>query len=91
MAKLPLKARMLQYIVKKGTPVTVDDIMNDLAEEYKGEKLFNRKLIEEYFDALIGVGFLKNEKLDFNDKDELVVYATATEYGKDRSRFIPEK
>ena len=91
MAKLPLKARMLQYIVKKGTPVTVDDIMNDLAEEYKGEKLFNRKLIEEYFDALIGVGFLKNEKLEFNDEDELVVYATATEYGKERSRLIPEK
>ena len=91
MAKLPLKARILQYAVQKGSAVTIEDIMKDLEPEYSGEKLFNKKLIEEYFDALLGVGFLKNEKLEFNDKDELVIYATVTDYGKDRSRYIPDR
>ena len=91
MAKLPLKARILQYAVQKGSAVTIEDIMKDLEPEYSGEKLFNKKLIEEYFDALLGVGFLKNEKLEFNDQDELVIYATVTDYGKDRSRYIPDR
>ena len=90
-ASLPLKARILQYGVKKGTEFTIDDIMRDLEPEYGGEKLFNRKLFDEYFGALIGVGFLKNERLEFDKNDELVIYSTATEYGKERSRLIPER
>ena len=90
-ATLPLKARILQYGVKKGSEFTIDDIMRDLEPEYGGERLFNRKLIDEYLSALIGVGFLKDERLEFDANDNLVIYATATEYGKDRSRYIPER
>ena len=88
MAALPLKVRILQYAIQKETSFTVDDVMNDLASEYPGEKMFNKKLISEYIDAMIGVGFLKNDDLELDANGELVIHAIVTEYGKERQKYI---
>lgn len=86
---LPLKARMLQYAVQKNAEFCVDDIMTDLEPEYGGEKMFNKKLVTEYFDALLGVGFFNGTRMEFDENGELKVYCRVTEYGKKRAKFVP--
>ena len=88
MAALPLKVRILQYAIEKGTSFTVDDVMNDLAAEYPDEKMFKKKLINEYIEAMIGVGFLKNDDLELDADGKLIVHAIVTEYGKERQKYI---
>ena len=88
MAALPLKVRILQYAIQKDSSFTVDDVMKDLAAEYPDEKMFNKKLINEYVEAMIGVGFLKNDDLELDENGELIVHAIVTEYGKEREKYI---
>ena len=88
MAALPLKVRILQYALEKGASFTVDDVMKDLAAEYPNEKMFNKKLINEYIEAMIGVGFLKNDDLELDADGELIVHAIVTEYGKERQKYM---
>jgi saccharopine dehydrogenase-like NADP-dependent oxidoreductase len=89
--KLPLKTRMLEYAVKSEGSFTVNDMIRDLKKEYDGEKIFRRKQVEEYFDALLGVGFFKDESLEFDDEDNLIVRCNVTDYGRLRARYIPKE
>lgn len=85
---LPLKTRILDYAIEKNAAFTADDIMRDLAGEYPGEKILNKKLVDEYIDAMIGVGFLKNDSLEFDADGKLLIHAIVTDYGKERKKYI---
>ena len=86
--KLPLKTRILEYAIDLGKDFVVDDVMSALASEYKGEKIFTRKQVEEYVDSYLGIGFLKGESTEFDSKGELVVHCKVTEYGLSRKKYM---
>ena len=44
--QLPLKTRILQYAIERGTEFSLNDVMKDLKKEYEGERIFNKKQIE---------------------------------------------
>lgn len=84
--QLPLKTRILQYAMQMQGDFTVKDIMNGIANEYRGERLFNEKLIDEYFQSFIGIGFFEQADLKFDEKGELVTICKVTDYAKDRAK-----
>ncbi|MCH1981918.1 hypothetical protein MCG98_04955 [Ruminococcus sp. OA3] len=86
--QLPLKTRILQYALLKEEDFTVDDIMKGIENEYKGERLFNKKLIEEYFQSFVGIGFFEESRLEFDNNGELITYCKATDYAKDRCKML---
>ena len=86
--QLPLKTRILQYALQQKEPFTVDTIMKGLENEYQDERIFNRKLIEEYFQSFIGIGFFSEDKLEFDENHELVSWCRATDYAKERCRSL---
>ena len=86
--KLPLKTRILQYAILRGTQFTANDVYHDLAGEYGGEKLFTRKTVEEYIDSFLGISFLQAAKLEFDPSGALLIHCQITEYGKTRLKYI---
>ena len=86
--QLPLKTRILQYALLTEEDFTVDDIMKGIENEYKGERLFNKKLIEEYFQSFVGIGFFEESRLEFDNNGELITYCKTTDYAKDRCKML---
>lgn len=85
---LPLKTRILQFAIERGQPFTLSDVFDGLIPEYDGERLFNRKTVEEYTEALLGVGFLKATNMSFDENGQLLIEYQATDYGKSREKYI---
>lgn len=86
---LPLKTRILEYVIDAQKAVTVDDIFRDLASEYKGEGLFNKKRIQYYLDSFLGVKFMDPEKVEYDEEGNLVIHAVITDYGLSREKYLP--
>ncbi|MCH4166336.1 MAG: hypothetical protein LKF74_05075 [Megasphaera sp.] len=89
--KLPLKTRILQYAINKGSDFTVQDVLQDLQSEYEGEAIFTPKHVEEYVDSFLGVGFFKAAQLEFDSQDNLVIHCVITEYGRERDKYLPKE
>lgn len=86
---LPLKIRILEYIIEKSAPVTTDELMKALKAEYGGERQFTKKRVESYLGQLLGVGFLEAESMKMGKNNELEIAYKITDYGLSRERFIP--
>lgn len=86
--QLPLKTRMLQYAIQRGTSFNKNDIMNDLSGEYPGESLFSKKQIEAYLDELLVVGFLKKEDVVYDADGSLLITYIISDYGMTRAKYI---
>lgn len=86
---LPLKIRILEYIIQKGSSVTTDELMKALKAEYGGERQFTKKRVESYLGQLLGVGFLEAESMEMDNNNELKISYKITDYGLSRERFIP--
>ena len=89
--QLPLKTRILQYAIERGTEFSLNDVMKDLKKEYEGERIFNKKQIEEYFQYFVGVEFFTANRYDFDADGEIVTYCRVTDYGRQRSKYLPIK
>lgn len=87
---LPLKIRVLEYVIDKKTPVTVEDVMKALKDEYGSEKQFTFKRVESYLDQFLGVNFMESDKIEFDDNGELKMSYKMTEYGMTRKKYIPK-
>ena len=87
--KLPLKTRILEYAIGKRNNITLEDILSDLANEYKGERIFNKKIIEGYILSFVGVKILETSKIEFDKNRNLVVSYDVTEFGFSREKYIP--
>ena len=86
MAQLPLKTRILQYALQQDGSFTVNQILDGVKAEYAGEKCCNAKLVDEYFQSFIGIGFFEQTDLQFDEKGELVTYCKATDYARERCK-----
>ena len=84
--QLPLKTRVLQYAIQHEGSFTVDDIMKGIEYENKAEIIFKKKLIEEYFQSYIGIGFFAEDELKFDEKGELITICKVTDYAKERTK-----
>ncbi len=86
--KLPLKTRMLQFAIQHEKEFTLPGMMKALEPEYGGEKMFNYKQMDEYFDSYMGVGFFSPTLKEFDSNGNLVIHCKVTEYGKSRGKYI---
>jgi hypothetical protein len=84
---LPMKSRILEYAIKQDRGITVEDAMSVLEPDYGKERMFNRKLVEEYFDAFVGVTFMKASDLAM-DGDDLKITYEMTDYGRSRGKYL---
>lgn len=89
--QLPIKTRILQYALEKGSSFTKYDIEKELKHEYPNEKLFSLKTIDEYLNELMVVGFINKEKIEFEDNGELLITFLATAYGQTRYKYVMGK
>lgn len=85
--KLPLKARMLQYAIDKGGEFTLAEIKAALEPEYRGESIFSQKILDDYYESFMGVGFFKMTHADFDENGELVVTCVATPDAMSRKKY----
>lgn len=88
---LPLKTRIFQYAMDKNKGITIEDIMKDLEPEYHGERIFNKKVVTDYVDSFLGVGFMKAETVAFDEKGQLKISCVVTDYGKTRKKYLPKQ
>lgn len=86
--KLPVKARILQYAIEQNGDFTTSDVLETLKREYLGEKMVNRKQVQEYIDSLLGVGFFKAASIEFDESHTLLLRYIVTDYGKSRSKYM---
>lgn len=89
--QLPMKTRILQYALEKGSSFTKYDVEMDLRKEYPNERLFSLKTIDDYLEQLMGVGFIGKENIGFDDKGELLISFKATSYGQTRYKYVKGK
>jgi len=85
---LPLKARILQYIVENDRPLVINDVMIDLASEYRGERQFNRKRIQIYIDSFLAVSFLDVVNLEYDEYENLEITFKISDYGLTRRKYL---
>lgn len=88
MMKLPLKTRILEYAIDCNTEFILQDVLDTLGPEYKGERLFNARQVEEYVDSYLGVGFLDSADMELDSKGGLLIRYKITDYGKERKKYI---
>ncbi len=50
MKQLPIKTRILQYIIHSEKALTADEIYEGLKSEYADDSFFNRKTVNDYVD-----------------------------------------
>ena len=81
---LPLKTRMLEYALEKDGTFTIENLMEDLGNEYGDRRDFRLKRIEEYLMAYCGVGIL-----EFKETEDGNVGFFVTDYGKENEKYIP--
>lgn len=85
---LPLKTRILQYAMEQEKGITIESVMEKLEPEYGGERIFNKKIVTDYVDSFLGVGFMKAETVAFNEAGQLCISCAITEYGKTRKKYL---
>ena len=85
---LPLKARILQYIVENNRPLTINNVMIDLASEYACERQFNRKRVQAYIDSFLAVSFLDVVNLEYDEHKNLEITFKISDYGLTRKKYL---
>lgn len=89
MNKLPLKIAIFQYACLINRTFTAQDVMLDLAKDYRGEAQFTIERVKDYLQSFLGVNFLKEQKVEIDAKGELVIHCRITDYGLTRVKYIP--
>lgn len=88
---LPLKSRILYYASREKEEFTVQDVMKDLKDDYGADGQFNKKMITHHLDSLRAVGMLETNEAGFDSSGELVIKYKATDYGRSRMVYMPDK
>ena len=89
--KLPLKLRVFEYLTKVDGPVTSEDVLDALKDEYPGERQMKYSRIDSYMQALLGVNMIKQSQVEFDSQGELKVYYELSDFGRSRIKYIPKK
>lgn len=72
-------------------PVTTQEIIDGIKDEYAGERQMTYKRVDDYIQQLLGVNMIAQDKVEFDDNDELVVYYKVSDFGKSRIKYIPKR
>ncbi|MCI9597576.1 MAG: hypothetical protein HFE75_09825 [Firmicutes bacterium] len=91
MDKLPLKLRVFEYLSQADHPVTTQEVMDAIKDEYAGERQMNYHRMDDYMQALLGVNMIREANVEYNEKGELQVHYEVTDFGKSRIKYIPKK
>lgn len=87
--KLPLKVRLLEYAIERGTTFTVNDALEAIGPEYEGERFCNYKFMEKLMRLFLGVGVFKEGSYELDENDVLQVEYQITDFGKNYYKNIP--
>ena len=89
--RLPLKLAVYEYACEmEGKMFTAENVLETLKATYGNESQLNINRINNYLSAFLGIKFLTEEKLEFDEQENLKIYYKLTDYGKTRKRFIPK-
>ena len=89
MTKLPLKVRILEYAIEKDAPFTIDELVEKLGPEYKGERFANYHFMEKLVRLNTGVNTMEDSKVWYDENGELKAEYVITDFGKSYERLIP--
>lgn len=88
MAKLPIKARVLEWFAVNQKPISAEGLSEILGKEYPGEKTVTPKKLEQQILCYCRVGFLEPVGMgEVNGKEELEYQIT--DAGKEELEYIP--
>ncbi len=87
--QLPLKMRVLDWVLDYGKPFDADDVYNAIHEEYKGERFCNPKHIDRLIGAMCGNMIFDLYEGKTAPGEELKIKYQITEFGKQTGRLIP--
>ena len=87
--KLPIKTRILEYVITKDDLLTAQELSETLKKEYGKERTTSIKNIEKQLDMYARVGFLKEQDVHFDENKNVVVTYKVTEAGKKNIKYIP--
>ena len=87
--KLPLRFRILHFILHAGRPLSVPQIQKELASEYAGEGQFSRKHLENHLLSMKAVGLVSGTNPFFDDEGEVHEMYEITEFGRSREQYLP--
>lgn len=90
MMKLPLRSRVIHYLSKSGD-VTCDEVVDALKDEYGYERQYKPSLIQGHLMALVAVGIVDVDKVDFDDNDNLMLWYKITDYGRSKLSYLPKE
>ncbi len=88
---LPARSAVLNEVYKAGT-ISVNQTMENLKPIYGSERQFQKKLFIEHFMSLEAVELIVLDKYELDDKEELNIYYSITEKGKEiTEKYIPKE
>lgn len=87
---LPMRFRVLHFF-SQIKEASVDEVMENLQNEYGSEKYFKRDLIVEDLISMKENGLLDDTKVEFNKNHELRIYYTINEEGSNLlKKYLPK-
>jgi len=88
MAKLPMRFRILNYMLDKDQ-VALQHVLDGLRPEYGKEGQFNAKVINEHLMSMKFSGLIDEVGLEFSEDKELQVFYSITGVGRSRMKYLP--
>ena len=88
MTKLPIKARVLEYLAEKDCPVSGREMAEALKDEYPGEKTASEAKLEQTMLCYCRVGFVEPAEI-LMDGDEELLQFRITDLGKEEIVYVP--
>ncbi|WP_300340718.1 hypothetical protein [Fusobacterium sp.] len=85
----PLNYAILKYFTKV-TKASVEDVINDLKEEYSTFKAFNKKDILNTLLTAEANGLIEEIDADLDKSGDLLIYYRATEESKETINYFIE-
>jgi len=90
MTTLPLRFRILHYMAGRER-TTLADLLRDLADEYRGEGQFRKKILLDHLLSLKFTGLIDELDMEMTGDGELLVTYGITDIGRSRMLYLPRR
>lgn len=89
MSMIPMKMRVIQWL--KDHPVSsLEEIMGGLKGEYGSEGQFSLSNFHHMMQAMKAVGIIQHSKVELDEKEQVVIRYSLTNYGISSMKHIPK-
>ena len=89
-SSLPLRFRIVHYASRKEN-FSVNDLIRDLADEYRGERQFCFSMLAQHCESLRASGLMEAQDVDLTPDGKPLVTYRITEYGMSRLSYLPDR